>query len=68
MDDGVNSVERRNELVNHVNILKDVLEKRERRSEQAWENIMDIVKGPIQVVEVSNNEELQALLNRDADK
>ena len=64
MDDGVNSTERREELTHLVEELKTLIEKSERRYEESWEAAMDFVKSPKQIVEVSSNEELQALLNR----
>jgi len=65
MDDGVNSIIRRKELVEHVEKLKALIDKSERRAEESLQAAMDFVNSPKQIVGVSNNEELQAHLEKE---
>jgi len=65
IDDGVNSVERREELTQLIEELKALIDKSERRSEESWQTAMDFINSSKQVVQVSSNEELQAHLEKE---
>ena len=64
VDDDENSAERRKELIEHIEKLKELIRKSEQRADENLKFAMDFINSPKEIVEYSSKEELRAFLKR----